>query len=147
VTGVDFGDAGVFEGLTGLSEEDAAAFIAAVNDAPTGHTLSVTINRDRVELEVACHEPQGADCRLSCDNEGCGDVETCNDRGETCHLSDSGDCQPCLHLNEDPSMIEEWHEAVVEPLTDGMPIVCTWDGGGYTWRGAHTPPAESEVRP
>jgi hypothetical protein len=136
---------GVFDagpaGLTGLSEQDAAAYNTAADNTPTGHTLTVTLDGDHLRCRVVCHEPEGAGCRLSCDNDGCADDDICNDRGETCHLSDGGDCEPALYLNEDPCLILEWHEAVTEPLTDGMPIVCTWDGDGYTWRGAHTPAA------
>ncbi len=104
----------------------------------TGHTLSVTIDCDRLSTRVVCHEPEGAECRLSCDNEGCEDGDTCVDADRECHLSDSGDCQPSLYLNKDQTLILEWHEDVDEPLADGMPIVCTWDGDGYTWRGADT---------
>ena len=104
----------------------------------TGHTLTITLDGDRFTTRVVCHEAVGADCRLSCDNEGCEDGDTCVDADRECHLSDSGDCQPSLYLNKDQTLILEWHEDVDEPLADGMPIVCTWDGDGYTWRGADT---------
>lgn len=104
----------------------------------TGHTLAVTIDGD-VRLAVVCHNTEGSDCRLTCDNDGCGDGETCDDWGQACHLSDSGECQPSLYLNEDPTTIAEWHNDPAEPLADGMPIVCTWDGSdGYEWRGVDT---------
>src|SRR6266542_2817926 len=107
----------------------------------TGHTLTIILDCDRLTTRVICHEAMGAQCRLICVKPGCDweDGIPHKDEDGTEHpVGDGGGCSICHWMNEETDLIFEWHEDVDEPLTDGMPIVCTWDGDGYTWRGADT---------
>jgi hypothetical protein len=131
----------------------------------TGHTLTltVTLDGDRLTTRVVCHEAEGADCRIWCTFPGCdhdaeplphfhnGKREDGSDWDREWPVGDYGACNIAVWMNEEVAFLE-WHEDVDEPLADGMPIVCTWGGDGYAWRGKDTPAAvvttkAAEVRP
>lgn len=126
--GIDRRDAAIADLCVSLAAEQARHAEAAA----TGHTLSVTLDGDRVKLAVVCHEAEGADCRLTCtgDHDDCADPDV----AKVDHpLADSGECGAALWINneDDPA---EVHAGDPEPLRDGMPITVEWDGG-YKWRG------------
>lgn len=106
------------------------------------HVLRVEVDVDWVHLRVECRAAVGAPCRLVC-AEDCG-AETlpCFGRlGNEHELKDSGLCTTADWLNEDGA--ETSHQRVTEPVFDGMPIVCEWEGDFYSWRGAgQNPPAD-----
>lgn len=101
---------------------------AEFRDTSGGHVLRVTLDDHSVDLDVECHEPDGAACRLRCDDNEC-----------------EGDCNPpCMLKPVDYCMAEEWisgtdasdacASAAKVPLRDGMLIDVNWNGDAYEWR-------------
>jgi hypothetical protein len=113
-----------------------------------GHILRVKAGRYSVELDIECHEPVGAPCRLECAEPGCTsdeglphyDAETDREHELT---RDMGECNDVLWLTADRSMLAETHasDADDEPLFDGMAVDITWYASDHVaWRAAKTEP-------
>lgn len=109
---------------------------AVAGGVTTGHTLSVVIEDGYMVLGLACHAPEGADCRLACPLEDCAETEYPHEgpEGDEHELVDRGECNATLWLDNSDDVTEA-HTGEPEPLVDGMAIKVDWDGDGYVWHG------------
>ena len=91
----------------------------------SGHIINVTAEDDTIRLHIDCHEPAGAFCRTSPDGKpgGCYAVEWF-----------------------DLCMLTELHDPDVGPesLSDGMPVVVSWNGDVESWVWRTDVPAAAE---
>lgn len=94
-----------------------------------GHTLTVRIAHGQIELDTTCHEPLGADCRMTCP-EGCEEWDP-NDHEHELVPQPSGVCNVVDWL--DNVDMEESFEGPAATLATGLPIKVSWDGDGYVW--------------
>lgn len=95
----------------------------------TGHTLSVRMSTSQVELSAVCHEPLGADCRMTCP-EGCEDWDP-SDHEHELEPMPPGECNAVDFL--DNVDMEECYQGSTVVISSGDPIKVWWDGDGYVW--------------
>lgn len=113
----------------------------------SGHAILWKFDRGGVTAEVVCHEPEGADCRLTsvaCECEYWGEIQR-RDDGTIWHkIVDYGDsyeplwhevkpqddCNVCLFINESGCVEEFGRGSFTIAETPIKPI---WDGDGYDW--------------
>lgn len=109
------------------------------------HKMHVTIDRFAVQFEVTCDEPEGAECRLACD-EACESWLIEHDEEGAFHrvsgwsddlplihrMKDQGECNICLHFGSDPALIPELYAG--DPLKIAeFEIKPEWNGDEYEW--------------
>jgi hypothetical protein len=93
--------------------------------------MKVTIDRYGVELEPVCHEPAGAECRITCP-QGCESWSLPHEH----EMEELDYCNAVAFLTEDD--LGECYAGEEAPLHDGMPIAIEWTGVGYEWKIAGT---------
>ena len=117
--------------------------------APTGHSIAWTLQPSWTHGDVACHEPDGADCRLrggdDCQCESWGaiehdehgkpfhEVEGYDEEGNdiaTRHYMLSGDCGIVEWIDNDGA--EDCYIGPEHPMASG-PIKPSWEGDNYGW--------------
>ena len=114
----------------------------AAGDTPTNQ------NPHRIELEISsgalgilrgdiafngvCDAPEGAPCRMWCDNPECQEDEASDEHGDHT-LVDQGECGLISGLNADPSYIPEAYDGPKVPLRPGF-IELSADIDGVSWR-------------
>lgn len=114
------------------------------------HKMKFYIDRYGIHVEPVCEAPEGSDCRLICDEHCESWVVERNEHGvfhrvwddiggtltEERHLMvDSGECNICLWLNDDPTLIPELYDGK-ELVIGEREIVPVWQGleEGYLWK-------------
>lgn len=111
----------------------------------SGHEIVVTHEGDHAEYRVVCHEPVGADCRLTCPDPGCESWVVEREGGEPFHtvetivgdpirhaMSDSGECSAAEWLNYDGWALPELGRGTFE--VGRFPITPVWDDDDWTWK-------------
>ena len=119
------------------------------------HKLIAKLGRfGTVEWEALCTEPKGAECRLVCE-EGCESWSSVlyDEDGPYHHqdlfdyfehkklvgdgpkhrMVDSGNCNVCLWLNDDPSLIPELHEGLETFTLAEFAINTRFNGDETVW--------------
>lgn len=98
-------------------------------DTSGGHVLRVRLQHEYVSLNVECHEPNGAQCRVTC---AAGTCETYTYPNHEHGLKSTIDCNAVTFFdNSDIECACATSEAFA--LYDGMPIEVEWDGDQYAW--------------
>lgn len=86
-----------------------------------------------VDMEIVCDAPEGAPCRLWCD-EGCESAGP--DHGEIHELRDFGYCLRTEGWLDEPF---DAYSGVRTELRSG-PVLLEWEGDYYTWKYAGVKP-------
>ncbi len=89
------------------------------------HSVAWFIDRDAVYGLLTCTAPEGADCRLACED-GC-ESWPCDHV-----LVDQGVCGAIEWVNSVGSTEEGYGGGDERPLRDGA-VTFRWDGDGYLW--------------
>lgn len=116
-----------------------------VGEETAVHRIEWTHDEDRTTARVVCDAPEGADCRLTCD-EGCEEWTIERDESGPFHsvctleddlrhdMRDMGECNVALYLNEG-ECIEEMRSGDPSPIVVGsVSVIPVWEGGYYSWR-------------
>lgn len=115
------------------------------------HRMEVRFDRDHVRVEMVCHAPEGADCRLigppgcTCDS---WTIERAHEAAEPFHrvdtiggaeilhwMHDGGECNVALWINEGGD-IAELNAADEAFLIASIPVEPVWQGDHYGWKRA-----------
>ena len=91
------------------------------------HSIAWTIEGDWITGKLICVAPEGADCRLVCE-QGC---ETVPCTGEDHRLVDGGSCNAAVWINETGPQEAHGGDSP-ETLRDG-PVDVWWSGTSWRW--------------
>lgn len=97
-----------------------------------GHTLSVKLDRDTAVVSVDCHEPEGANCRKTCEFE-CPSWLEDHEQEYGHKLVDYGRCLAVEWMQNDASTAECYLGEDEIPIYDGMPVEVEWQGDFWGW--------------
>lgn len=89
------------------------------------HSVAWFIDRDTVYGRLTCTAPEGAPCRLICDD-GCEEWPCPHE------LVDHGLCNAVEWVGSVGATEESYGGGDERPLRDG-PVTFRWDGDGYLW--------------
>lgn len=118
---------------------------AGVRASPaSGHVLRVHVDRDTAVLDVECHQPAGAYCRVGCVRPNC-DAEF--HPADTDHPMGTVPCLAAEWFAGDGMSGCHHPDAGREPVSDGMPVDVEWSSyvESWVWRGVTPAPTTQEV--
>ena len=111
------------------ARKESGMTITDPRDTSGGHVLRVSLQGAYVDLDVECHEPDGAVCRVECAAATC---ETYSYPDHEHGLKAALDCNAVTFF-DDSDVVCACATPERISLCDGMPIEVEWDGDCYAW--------------